>query len=244
MTRSRLRATLGPLKRRLRYGRPATKQEAELWWWRTTWDPVIRAGGLWGPDTLELSGDPEVAPTYEGRRWQQARAEVRRVMREAGVDDPGFFAGKVVLDVGPGLVGFPDACPAAVSLAVEPLARSFAPHGLLLASRAVYLSVPAEDLPLVDESTDVVVSRNSLDHVEDPPLAVGEIGRVLRPGGAFILDVDIGQTPTLTEPQPLTLPLLRELLEASALHIVREDHWDHPHGGDGHAVVLVAEKRP
>ena len=30
------------------------------------------------PHTLELSGDEEVADTYEGRRRQQARAEVRR----------------------------------------------------------------------------------------------------------------------------------------------------------------------
>src|SRR4051794_10727650 len=162
-----LASALPRLRRRLRAAVSA-KGEAEIGWWLTHWEPAIRAGGFSPPDAAEILGE-EPAETYEGRRWQQARAEVRRVLREAAIDDPDFFAGKVVVDVGPGPLGFPDACPARVSIGVEPLAQRYADAGLLLPdSKALYLAVGAEDIPLLDGSVDVVVARNSLDHVEDP----------------------------------------------------------------------------
>lgn len=97
-----------------------------------------------------------------GRRWQQARAEVRRVLREAAIDDESFFDGNVVLDIGPGPPGFPDACPGRVSIGVEPLAERFAEHHLLLPdSPTLYLSTGAEHIPLLSRSVDVVLARNS-----------------------------------------------------------------------------------
>ena len=218
------------------------KGDAELHWWQTQWDPAVRAGELQGPDTLALSGDGAVADTYEGRRWQQARAEPRRVLSEAGIEDEGFFAGKVVLDIGSGPVGLPDALAstAAVSLSIEPLAERFAQAGLLLDSSAVYLSCPAEAMPLRSASVDVVISRNNLDHVDDPVKVLAEVKRVLRPGGAFILNVDIDHSPTVTEPHRIDLASLRAWLVP--LTIEREQLWPHSHGMDGRAVVLVAMK--
>jgi SAM-dependent methyltransferase len=237
----KLRHHVGVLRWRLAPPRDAKAVE-ELTWWRTRWDPPIRAGKLQGPGTLELSGDAEIAESYEGRRWQQARAEVRRVLREAGIDDEGFFAGKVVLDIGSGPLGFPDAVAseAAVSLSVEPLAERFARAGLLLDSAAVYLSCGAEAMPLRSGSVDVVVSRNNLDHVDDPVAVLAEVKRVLRPGGAFILNVDVDHTPTVTEPHAIETAKLRAWL--APLTVEHERAWDHPHGHDGHAVVLVARK--
>ncbi len=218
------------------------KGDSELRWWRTEWDPAIRAGELQGPDTLALSGDEAVADSYEGRRWQQARAEPRRVLREAGIEDDQFFAGKVVLDIGSGPVGLPDALAsmAAVSLSVEPLAERFAAAGLLLDSAAVYLSCTAEAMPLRSASVDIVISRNNLDHVDDPVKVIDEVKRVLRPGGTFILNVDVDHTPTVTEPHRITLESLRRWL--APLGIEREETWAHSHGMDGHAVVVVARK--
>jgi 2-polyprenyl-6-hydroxyphenyl methylase/3-demethylubiquinone-9 3-methyltransferase len=43
-------------------------------------------------------------------------------------------------------------------------------------------------LPLADGSADVVVAGEILEHVTDLPGAVGELCRVLRPGGLLVLD--------------------------------------------------------
>lgn len=219
----------------------AVKQEAELRWWLETWDPVLRAGGFNPGDAPAFLDGEKEAPTYVGRRWQQARAEVRRVLQEASIEDDRFFDGKVVLDIGPGPLGFPDACPARVSIGVDPLAERFAKQGLLLPdSPALYLSTTAEHIPLVSCSVDVLLARNSLDHVDDPGQVLREARRVLRPGGTLILNFDVGHAPTITEPHSLTLDGVRAAL--SELSIEHEDHLDEPRGAAGHAVVLVARR--
>ena len=107
-------SALGSVRARLRLRQRlrdpvAAKHDAELRWWLSEWEPVLRGGGFNPGDAPDfLDGEP-VADSYEGRRWQQARAEVRRVLREARIEDEHFFDGKVVLDVGPGPLGFPDA---------------------------------------------------------------------------------------------------------------------------------------
>jgi len=210
---TRLRAHLR-LRQRLRPA-AAVKADEELAWWLREWDP----------------GD-------EARRWEHAREAVAMVLREAGIEDPSFFEGKVVVDVGPGALGFPDACPARVSIGVDPLAQRFADAGLLLASDAIYLAARAEAIPLVSGSADVVVARNSLDHVDDPRAALAEARRLLRPGGTLILNFDVDHTPTPTEPHALDAHEVRSWLEP--MEVVFADRWPHPHGRDGHAVVLVA----
>jgi SAM-dependent methyltransferase len=225
------------LRQRLR---PATdvKGDEELAWWVGRWDPVLAGGGFMPDDVLAFLPDAEPAPTYEGRRWQQARAEVHRVLRESNIEDINFFDGKVVVDIGPGALGFPDACPARVSIGVEPLAQRFADAGLLLASDAVYLAARAEAIPLLSGTADVVLARNSLDHVDDPRAVVAEARRLLRPGGTLILNFDVDHTPTVTEPHALDLERVRAWL--GPMPVAFERAWAHAHGRDGHAVVLVA----
>jgi SAM-dependent methyltransferase len=221
-------------------GRTPDKGDEELRWWLDVWEPHIRGGELWGPDTLALSGDAHVAATYEGRRAQQARAEVRRVLAEAGIGDPAFFDGKVVLDVGSGPLGFPDAVPAATSISVDPLHGRYADAGLLQPdSRAVYLNVGAEEIPLRSAGVDVVVSRNNLDHVDDPAAAAAEMVRLLRPGGTLIVSVDVDHPPTAAEPHELSRDDVRALLDG--LEIIAERELGEGHGG-GRQLVLVAEK--
>jgi SAM-dependent methyltransferase len=229
------------LLRRLRRRGP-DKGDDELRWWLTDWDPVIRAGGYNPGDVPDLLGHEPVADTYDGRRRQIARAEVVRVLREAAIADPAFFDGKVVLDIGSGPLGFPDACPARVSLSVDPLHERYAAHGLLLAgSPAIHLSVGAERIPLLSGSIDVIVARNALDHVDDPAAVLAEIQRLLRPGGVLIANFDVDATPTATEPHRLSLAWVRDALGAT-MTIEHEDAWERSHGVDGHAVVLRARK--
>ena len=236
---AKLRARLR-LRERLRD--PAgRKHDAELRWWLEHWAPVVRAGGFHPGDALDLLGGEEAAATYEERRRQQARAEVRRVLREAAIEDEGFFAGKVVLDIGPGPLGFPDACPARVSIGIDPLAERFRAAGLLIeGSGAIYLTGGAERIPLVSGTVDVVVARNSLDHVDDPPAVLREIERVLRPGGTLILNFDVGHAPTEAEPHTLTKEAIRAAL--TGMTIEREQTSAHAHGHGGEAVVIVATR--
>lgn len=235
---SGLRSRLRP-RQRFRSA-TAIKGDAEIAWWVSEWDPIIRAGGFNPADVPDLLDGEPAADSYDGRRWQIARAEVRRVLREAAVDGPSFFDGKVVLDIGPGPLGFPDACPARVSIGIEPLAQRFADAGLLLDSHAVYLPVRAESVPLVSGTVDVVVARNSLDHVDDPQAVIGEARRLLRPGGTLILNFDVDHTPTETEPHALAADEVRSWLEPMSL--LHDEVWDRAHGHDGHAVVLVARQ--
>lgn len=235
-----LRGVRDRLALRHRFRDPvAVKNDAQLRWWLEQWDPVLRAGGLNPPDALALLGETEIAPTYAGRRRQQARAEVVRVLGEAAIDDPAFFAGKVVVDIGPGPLGFPDACPARVCIGVDPLAERFARHGLLLpGTPAVYLSTGAEQIPLVSATADVVLARNSLDYVDDPEQVLREARRILRPAGTVIVLFDVDSAPAPGEPHVLTVPRVRAAL--GDLTIIREHSWDQPFGHDGHRVVLVA----
>jgi SAM-dependent methyltransferase len=198
---TRLRAGLR-LRQRLRP--PAeVKGDEELAWWLRNWKPALADDALVPDDVLALLLGEEPAPTYEGRRWQHARAAVHRVLQESGIENTNFFDGKVVVDIGPGALGFPDACPARVSIGVEPLAHRFADAGLLLSSDAIYLAARAEAIPLISGTVDVVVARNSLDHVDGPRAAVAEARRLLRPGGTLILNFDAEHTPTPSEPHTL-----------------------------------------
>ena len=235
-----LRARLA-LRHRFR-DQVAVKHDAELRWWLESWDPIFRAGGLNPPDAMSFIDDELIADTYLGRRWQQARAEVNRVLVEAEIEDGTFFDGKVVVDVGPGPLGFPDACPARISIGVDPLAERFAAHGLLLPdSPAIYLSESIESIPLVSGSVDVVVSRNCLDHVDDPRAAIASMQRLLRRGGTLILAFDVEHTPTATEPHALRVEVVSSLL--AEMTVVSEKRFDRPFGPDGHRVLLLADKR-
>lgn len=43
-----------------------------------------------------------------------------------------------------------------------------------------------EQLPLADQSVDLVISRYVAEHLEDPVVVLAEVARVLRPGGKFV----------------------------------------------------------
>jgi 2-polyprenyl-6-hydroxyphenyl methylase/3-demethylubiquinone-9 3-methyltransferase len=60
--------------------------------------------------------------------------------------------------------------------------RLAADHGVVAARGDV------TRLPFADEAFDVVVAGEVLEHVEDLPAVVGEVCRVLRPGGTLVLD--------------------------------------------------------
>jgi SAM-dependent methyltransferase len=237
----RLRRVRRRLRPRQRARDPvAAKHDAQLRWWLEEWEPVVKAGGLNPGDTLAYLEEDGAAPTYWERRWQIARSQVQRVLSEAAIEDEGYFAGKVTVEVGPGPLGFPDACPSRVSIGVDPLAERYAAHGLLLPnSRAIYVAARAEEIPLLSASAGVVLARNTLDFVDDPAEALREMRRLLRPGGQLILLFDVDHVPSPSQPNGLTLEGVRGALEG--MTVTHQHSWDEAFGHDGHRVVLVAE---
>jgi SAM-dependent methyltransferase len=229
------------LRLRQRFRDPvAAKNDAQLRWWLEQWDPVIRGGALRPADALEFLDGEEVEGTYLGRRWQLARSQVRRVLREAAIEDERFFEGKIVVEIGPGPIGFPDACPARVSIGVDPLAERYAEHDLLIPNTpAIYVNAGAERVPLLSSRADVVLLRNTLDYVEDPERALAEARRILAPGGTLIVLFDVEHAPSATQPNALTVARVRAALPG--MSVVREHYWDEPFGLDGRRVVVVAE---
>ena len=67
-----------------------------------------------------------------------------------------------------------------------------------------YIDSPSENIPIKDAECDVVFSFNSLDHVDDVEQTLGEIKRITRQGGLFLLLVEGNHPPTDSEPHQLT----------------------------------------
>jgi len=55
----------------------------------------------------------------------------------------------------------------------------------VLGDRAEYAVADVQELPFPDASFDAAIANHMLFHVQDRPRALGEIARVLRPGGTF-----------------------------------------------------------
>jgi ubiquinone/menaquinone biosynthesis C-methylase UbiE len=72
---------------------------------------------------------------------------------------------------------------------------------------------PAENIPKDDESFDVVISFNALDHMISPPKVLSEIRRILKKDGTFLLGIFL---------HPAPIALLRRFVE-NCLPFLRED---------------------
>lgn len=218
---------------------PTDPLDQELWWWINVWNPVFRSGRFWNNDIPELLNlDSKSYFSYEEIRWMEARAQVIRILKEAQIEVQDFFRDKIVMEIGPGPVGFLEACEARIAIGVEPLANAFRREGLLLAgSEVVYLTAAAETIPLVDDFVDIAVARNSLDHVAEPGKVVNEVRRVLKPGGSFLVNVDVEHEKRPLEPHNFSIGEVDQLL--SGFRTDRRILYDKSHGGEGRMYVAL-----
>ena len=157
--------------------------------------------------------------TDEARRWEKLERErVRypRMLRELGIpllrlDD------KAVLDVGCGPVSALEFLPhAGRRVAADPLVDEYAEVYPERDSCIEWYDCPVEKLEFENDSFDVILCMNALDHVEEPATALIEMRRVLSPGG--YLAVHCCENNARINPHPahrhnLTLGWLRNLVD-------------------------------
>ena len=142
----------------------------------------------------------------------------------------GDYAGRRLLDVGCGPRGSLEwATTAAELVGVDPLAERYkALHARR--HRMKYVNAYAEAMPLEDASFDDAFCFNALDQTADYRRALGEIHRVLKPGGRFLLITEVNHAPTLAEPNCILPGELAAFLESRfafasrGLYRVRGDH--------------------
>jgi 2-polyprenyl-3-methyl-5-hydroxy-6-metoxy-1,4-benzoquinol methylase len=102
-----------------------------------------------------------------------------------------IHAGERVLDVAAGsgnaaiAAARRDASVTATDI-VEPLLAAATERAAIDGLSIATAVADAQELPFEDESFDVVVAGELLEHLRDPRRVVGEIRRVLRPGGRFV----------------------------------------------------------
>jgi ubiquinone/menaquinone biosynthesis C-methylase UbiE len=90
-------------------------------------------------------------------------------------------------------------------------------------ARTVYVVAGAEDLPLPDESVDLVICRDAIDRTLDPARAIGEIWRILRSDALLFLTVNLEGSPTPSEPVVLSAVSLASLFSPN-FEIVTATH--------------------
>lgn len=162
--------------------------------------------------------------------------------------DPGWIGDKTVLTVGCGCTGDLSAWPAAAKIAVDPLLYTYQKLGMLIEDepgtiQTLCLSLGIADLPLLDESVDLVVCRNALDHMPDPRTGLEQFWRVLKPDGLLFLSVDIGGPATPDEPSPFSEESLAALLK-ERMDVLNEQKGPKPHATwRDYSVRIVVRKK-
>ncbi|NOY50523.1 MAG: class I SAM-dependent methyltransferase [Chlorobi bacterium] len=114
-----------------------------------------------------------------------------------------FYNNKIILDIGCGPRGSLEwADMSKERYGLDPLADKYLRMGAHK-HKMTYVKAYSESIPFNDSFFDVICSFNSLDHVEDIGKTILEIRRTLKPGGVFLLIVDVHAYPTPTEPQSI-----------------------------------------
>jgi SAM-dependent methyltransferase len=105
------------------------------------------------------------------------------------------FSGKNILDIGCGVISALHIIDEGFKVGIDPLFYEyFIMYGKRIYKNICGLAAVGEKLPFKRGSFDVVICSNVLDHVVSPYDVISEVKRVLRPGGKFILTVDIYNT--------------------------------------------------
>jgi len=154
------------------------------------------------PDTAPTPNDLTIydaaaADWWSGRtRWVRTLANMvpgRMRHFDAVMAAHGGWAGKAVLDLGCAGGFMAEALDdrGAQVTGIDPAEQAIAAaraHAAETGRNIRYETGVGEALPHADAAFDAVVSVDVLEHVADLPRVIGEVARVLRPGGVFLFD--------------------------------------------------------
>ncbi|MBO9522546.1 MAG: methyltransferase domain-containing protein [Nocardioidaceae bacterium] len=155
--------------------------------------------------------------------------------RAAGFEPTGW-KGKRVLDVGAGSrlrsLWFEDA----EVVVLEPLADKFrdeVPWNDFDQAVAVY-SVPGEEfVPELENSIDLIVSINALDHGYDIAQSIRNLKRYLKPDGEAFLSFDMHDEPDYMHPLVLSNELMLGIYADAGFEVVKVESARRYHGAEG-----------
>jgi SAM-dependent methyltransferase len=97
--------------------------------------------------------------------------------------DLSIFEGKTIVEVGCGASGFISVLG---GIGIDPLVAFYQKLGELSDGKANHIRGVGEFLPILNESTDVVVCYNVIDHVKNPNHVLNEIHRILKCEGLLL----------------------------------------------------------
>jgi ubiquinone/menaquinone biosynthesis C-methylase UbiE len=180
----------------------------------------------------EKYGRDKFGGSYDAERRAYSRLLLEEVTNSLG-QEPTWLQDKTVVSIGSGCSGDLITFPARAKIAIDPLLSVYQQLGLVMAdevgSPTVYLSISAEELPLLADYADLVICRNALDHMHNPAAALKEIQRILNKDGILFLSVDVGGTPTPDEPTVFSAESLKALLLQQQFEIVSCVRDEQPH---------------
>lgn len=106
------------------------------------------------------------------------------------------------------------------------VAESF--RGRTMALRTLWVRGAGEGLPFADESIDVVVMSEVIEHLMQPELAVWELSRVMRPGGVFVMTTNNASEVPLRSPVSHLFAWLEKAIGATHPTLISLRPWIWP----------------
>ena len=130
-----------------------------------------------------------------GLSWYQWRSDnLMSMIAKAFPSNPPSLVNASVLEIGSGPVGLIAFLEASTRIAIDPLCEFYSTQPALVEYRnpdVKYENVKGEHIPYEDESFDMIIIENVIDHVENAGGVMEEIFRLLKPGGVLYLTVNL-----------------------------------------------------
>lgn len=134
------------------------------------------------------------------------------------------YQDKKILDIGCGPRGSLEWADMALErVGLDPLADEYKKLGTHR-HKMKYVTGGAETIPFPDNYFDVVVSFNSLDHVDDLAMTIREIVRVISPGRLLLLLTDVHPHPTICEPVVFSWDVVERF--ANEMSVLAVKHYE------------------